>query len=58
MDTKLIVLQATLADKFGCRVDVFHQEGRGVLVVPHGEPLRPENVIFTMNEFAYKNNLI
>lgn len=49
-DDQLVLMQRQLAVKFGIKVDVYHSEmHRGILVVPHGLPLHPENIISAIN---------
>lgn len=54
-DEKLLYLQRFLAYKFGFKVDVYYQEGKGILAVKHGTPLIPSNVIFQMDEWTFNN---
>lgn len=51
MQTKLLQLQSILSQKFGCKVDLYREEGKGVLAVEHGKPLIPSNVIFSMEDW-------
>lgn len=51
MEAKLARLQERVSLRFGCKVDVYRQEGKGVLVVQHGNPLEPVNIIFVLSEF-------
>jgi hypothetical protein len=50
MQDKLLRLQKQLAIELGYKIDVYREEGKGVLAVKHGEPLHPLNVIFTMSD--------
>lgn len=50
MDKLLEMLQAQLAQNFDHKVDLYREEGKGVLAVPSGMPLHPANVIFSMND--------
>jgi len=47
-DEQLKVLQKQFALRLGQKVDLYHSERhRGILIVPHGLPLHPRNVIAT-----------
>jgi hypothetical protein len=49
-DEQLKQLQAELFFEFGFKVDVYQSEfHRGILVVPHGQPLIFQNVIKVFN---------
>jgi hypothetical protein len=50
---KLLKLQMFLAKKLGFKIDLYHQEDKGVLAVRHGDPLVPENVVFHMDEWTF-----
>lgn len=52
MDPRLLFLQARLSQQFGHKVDIYHEDGKGVLAVKHGDPLVPQNVIFSLSESA------
>lgn len=49
-DKKLMLLQSELFKQFGFKIDIYRQEGKGVLVVPHGASLHFTNVIFKMDD--------
>jgi hypothetical protein len=45
-DEQLRSLQEQIAMQFGKKVDVYHSEiNRGVIVVSHGMPLHPQNIV-------------
>ncbi|MDO6451749.1 hypothetical protein [Oceanobacillus profundus] len=56
-DAKLKFIQKKLYEKTGMKVDVYRQEGDGVLAVPHGMSLQPENVIYALEDFRFEHNL-
>lgn len=49
-DEKLRLLQSRLCDMFGMKLDLYRQEGKGVLAVPHGFTLKPSHVIYTLSD--------
>lgn len=53
-DKKLARLQKKLAFEFGMKVDLYRQEDKGVLAVPHGSTLNPFNVIFKMDDEDFR----
>lgn len=53
-DRKLARLQKKLAFEFGIKVDLYRQEGKGVLAVPHGASLNPFNVIFKIDDETFR----
>lgn len=53
LTNKLLQLQAYLYDTFGMKVDVYREEGKGVVAVIHGRPLVPQNVIYALSDFKF-----
>ena len=45
---QLVEIQKHFALQLGKKVDLYHSERhRGILIVPHGLPLHPKNIIAT-----------
>ncbi len=55
---KLAFIQEFLFKQFGHKVDVYRQEGLGVLAVPHGMALHPTNVIYSLDDFRFENGFL
>lgn len=56
--SRLTFIQQFLFKKFGHKVDVYRQEGLGVLAVPHGMALHPSNVIYSLSDFRFQNGFL
>lgn len=48
---KMKRLQLAVVAQIRTKVDVYRQEGKGVIVVEHGKPLHPLNVIYDMPDW-------
>lgn len=53
---KLQALQKIVATQIGRKVDVYRQEGKGVIVVEHGKPLHPLNVLYIMPDWQLEKH--